>query len=312
MNTRKLTEGASSAAQPCELQTSTRSDVQRRDSMDDVPGAEHTQIVVEVHPAAQNVELKVLGDRDTGTGCVRSSAPELRTVTTSDDHAAARTPEPPRQKRQFVVVTVADDVNRRLTTHAGVHAVTAAASSGVHRSGSCTLPSSARSPTSSRRRFVISLMNLDTDKSNISSRSVGPQCRPTVLSSLQSSVASGCSSDQTASLTVAVEASSSTSSRCVTAPSDGDWREASNELWSLRAMLANHDDTSVDESVDEATTTTTTATSPQSADDVSVRSSADIAFMAYTPRSRNGQDSTIGTYGLAGSGTTYPCLELEV
>jgi hypothetical protein len=58
-----------------------------------------------------------------------------------------------------------------------------------------------------------------------------------------------------------------------------NWREASKELWNLRAMLANRgDDCSIDESVDDdpasaATATTTATTTPQSADDASAKSS---------------------------------------
>jgi len=232
LSTRAAPEGASTA-QSSEFQSSSRSDVdmlQRQDSLE-TPGSDHTQIVVEVHPATHNDDFKVLGgDRDTVSG-IRSSAPELCMVSsTAFDERVARTSETQR-KRQFVVIAVADDV-KRLTTHPGIHTTSAARRT---RSGSCTLPTHVRSPTTSRR-FVISLMNLDTGK--FSSDAVLPQCRP--FQPLSSTVASGCSPDQAASLTVAVEVSSTP--RCAGATSDRGWREVSNELWSLRALLANHED----------------------------------------------------------------------
>ena len=308
-NTPKLAEGTPTAtAQPCEAQPSPGSDVERGVSADVPPGSEQTQIVVEVHPAAQNdAKVRLFGDQDSGTGGVRSSAPELRTVSTLDDHAARASSDPQErpQRRQFVVVAVSDDVVNRLTTQVGVH-TSETASGGVRRSGSCTLPSGLRSPTTSTsrsRRFVISLMNLDTGSFSGSGSAVRPtQCRPSVLSPLQSSsVVSGCTSNQTASVTLALEASSS-SMRCMAA-SDGNWREVSNELWSLRALLANHDDTSVDESVDE-TTTTTTVTTPQSADDVSVKSSADTVVSVDDRPPQTSSTAATPTPPLASTTTT--------
>lgn len=212
-------------------------------------------------------KFKVVGDRDTASG-IRSSAPELHLL--AETAVKTHTSEPRRKQRQFVVVAVADDV-KRLTPHPGVHSA-----SGVRRSGSCTLPTEMRSPTTTRR-YVISLTNLDAGK--ISSDVVLPQCSsssPTSSERASSIVASGCSSDHATSLTVTLEAPSST--RC-TSTSDGDCHEVSKELWSLRALLANREDISMDESVDEATAAAReTATTPQSADDVSVKSSADTVI----------------------------------
>jgi len=263
-----------STAHTVDFHPSAGSDVEqlRRRVSAEASEPDRTQIVVEVHPTALNGESKVRGDRNSAPG-VRSSAPELHFLTSTaleaDDTDASET----RRKRQFVVVAVADDV-LRLSKHVGVHRAT----SGVRRSGSCTLPMTMRSPTTTRR-FVISLNNLDTGKS--SSDAVLTQCHsssPTSSQLASSTIASAGSSDQAASVTVALEAPEWLASPKCAATSDGDCREVSKDLWSLRALLANHSDISMDESVDEATaaeTGTSVTTTPQSADDVSVKSSAD-------------------------------------
>ena len=257
-----------------DFRPSARSDVEqlRRRVSAEAPEPDRTQIVVEVHPTALNGKSKVRGDRGTAPS-VRSSAPELHFLTSTALEADDTDTSEPRRKRQFVVVAVADDVVR-LSKHAGVHR----AASGVRRSGSCTLPITMRSPTTTRR-YVISLSNLDTGKSG--SDAVLTQCHsssPTSSQRASSTIASAGSSDQAASVTVALEAPTWLASPKCAATSDGDCREVSKELWSLRALLANHSDISIEESVDEATTAetgTSVTTTPQSADDVSVKSSAD-------------------------------------
>jgi len=256
-----------------EIQPSTGSDVERlpRRVTEMTSESDHTQVVVEVHPAARGGQCEALGDRQAALD-VRSSAPDLHLLTSTAFGARVAHASEPRRKRQFVVVAANDDV-RRLTTKVGVHRRV-----DVHRSGSCTLPAEMRSPRTTAR-FVMSLTNLDVD--TFSSDIVLPHCRPTSTStSLQpvlSLITSGCSSDQASSASKDVEVPSSLAWTSV----DRNWREVSKELWSLRALLANHEDTSVEESTDEAmavAASTTAATTPQSADDVSVKSSADTVI----------------------------------
>ena len=258
-------EGASSAT----TSTSTRSEVdslQRRELVEG-PGADHTQIVVELHRAVSADKSKAAGVGDSAAG-IRSSAPELHLL------ASARTSDTPR-RRQFVVVAVCDDAS----TQPGVHA-----SCAVRRCTSCVLPSETRATTTAAaaaRRFVISLTNLHSGK--VGGDVVIRQRQLTPTRSTQpatSTVAPGRRSDQPTAASVAP-------SSLVVSPrrssNQHDWREMSKDLWSLRALLANHEDISIDESMDESAAaatpvTTTTATTPQSADDVSVKSSADTVI----------------------------------
>jgi len=259
-------------AHKSDLQPSTRSDFDRLQRRASAEASDNTQIVVDVHPAILSDEFKVIGDRSTASR-IRSSAPELHLVTRTDLDAHDTHEPESRGKRQFVVVTVADDV-ARLSTYHKVHTA-----SSVRRTGSCKLPSRVRSPTTTKR-FVISLTNLDAGK--FTSDTVLPQSlsfSPLSSQPVSSTIASACLSDQAASAAVMLEAPTSLASPRCPATSDRDCREVSKELWSLRALLANHSDISMDESVDEATATeATSSTTPQSADDVSVKSSADTVI----------------------------------
>ena len=229
----------------------------------DASRPDHTQVVVELHSAARSEQAEVLYGHGT-----RSSAPELHlfTSTAFDTRVGVARACDVRRKRQFVVVAVPDDVER-LATQLAVHKAT----SGVRRSESCTLPTELQSRTTTKRPMV-SLTDLAASK--FCSNVILPQCHSSSSSQHVSlTVGSGRSSDQAASTTSEIAAPSSllVSTRC-----DRDWRELSKDLWSLRALLANHEDVSIDESIDEPTPTpTTTVTTPQSADSASVKSSAD-------------------------------------
>ena len=272
LDAQKVLEDASTTP-ATDLRQSSRSDVERlrRRISVDAPGSDRMQIVVEVHPPIVNGDVKLLGDLNSAVG-VRSSAPELHLLTPTTFEANVTQTSEQRRKRQFVVVAVEDDV-KRLATHPRVHMA-----SGVRRSGSCTLPTEMQSPTTARR-YVISLTNLDTGKFSVDAvPSRHPSPSPASSQQVSLALASVRSSDQVASVTVAPS-----SSRCA-ATSDRDWREVSKELWSLRALLANHEDISFEESVDEvAAAAATMATTPQSADDVSVKSSADTVVSVDDP-----------------------------
>ena len=211
-----------------------------------------SHIVIELHPGQRDhADSAPISDQDP-VHVIRSSAPELHLFTS----IAAQSQIAP-QRRPFVVVAVADDVTR-MTSQLGVH--TAA----IRRTGSCTLPTGNRSsPTT--RRLVISLTNLNDAARSTREVVLPARCPSSSQPASSSTAISGCSPDRAPSMSLMPG--------CSIATAAGDWREVSKELWSLRAMLADHEDISIDESVDESTTATTTT--PQSTDNVSVKSSAD-------------------------------------